>query len=173
MSSTTKTETIDRDPSQDFVSVRKVAINTCYGGFSLSPKAIKRLAELNGVECYFFTGLMDALVPSSMEDCTDELFWNAYTVPNPIEVAGSQDGFAGWSLEDRQKSNAKWDKITLTERPSERDDEKLIQVIEELGENANGYCARLKIVEIPTDIEWEIEEYDGSEWVAEKHQTWH
>jgi len=30
----------------------------------------------------------------------------------------------------------------------------------------------LKIVDIPDGVEWEIEEYDGMEWVAEKHRTW-
>lgn len=53
-----------------------------------------------------------------------------------------------------------------------RNDPILIQVIEELGEKANGNVATLKIIEIPDDIEWEIEEYDGSEWISEKHRTW-
>jgi len=44
--------------------------------------------------------------------------------------------------------------------------------VEELGEKANGQCADLKIVEIPDDVEYEIEEYDGVEWVAENHRTW-
>lgn len=53
-----------------------------------------------------------------------------------------------------------------------RDDPLLIQVIEELGDAANGAVAKLDIVEIPDDVEWEIEEYDGWERVAEKHRTW-
>jgi hypothetical protein len=28
------------------------------------------------------------------------------------------------------------------------------------------------VIEIPDDVEWEVEEYDGLEWVAEKHRTW-
>jgi hypothetical protein len=48
----------------------------------------------------------------------------------------------------------------------------LIQVVEELGDGANGYFAKLKIVEIPDDVLWQIEEYDGKEWVAEQHRTW-
>ena len=53
-----------------------------------------------------------------------------------------------------------------------RDDPILIQVVEELGEKANGMSASLKIVEIPDDVEWIIQEYDGIEHVAEKHRTW-
>lgn len=53
-----------------------------------------------------------------------------------------------------------------------RDDPSLIKVIKELGEEANGKYAELKIVEIPDDINWEIDEYDGWERIAEVHSTW-
>lgn len=53
-----------------------------------------------------------------------------------------------------------------------RDDPQLLQVIEEMGDAANGMCAALSITEIPDGVEWQIEEYDGLEWVAEKHRTW-
>lgn len=54
-----------------------------------------------------------------------------------------------------------------------RDDPILIHVIETLGKDAAGFCATPSIVEIPDGIEWQIEEYDGSEWVAERHRVWH
>ena len=53
-----------------------------------------------------------------------------------------------------------------------RDDPILIQVVEELGEASWGSAAELKIVDIPDDVEWEIEDYDGQEWVSEVHRTW-
>ena len=46
-------------------------------------------------------------------------------------------------------------------------------MIEELGELANGRCAELRIVEIPDDVEWEINEYDGMETVDECHRKWY
>lgn len=55
----------------------------------------------------------------------------------------------------------------------QRNDEALVNVVEKLGVAANGFCASLKIVEIPDGVEWEIQEYDGFEWVAEKHRTWY
>jgi len=58
------------------------------------------------------------------------------------------------------------------DRDIPRDDAALIQVVEELGDGANGSFAKLKIVEIPDDVLWQIEEYDGKEWVAEQHRTW-
>jgi hypothetical protein len=30
----------------------------------------------------------------------------------------------------------------------------------------------LKIVEVPADVEWVIDVYDGNEHVAEAHRTW-
>lgn len=53
-----------------------------------------------------------------------------------------------------------------------RDDPYLIQTIRELGDKANSRFCTLKIVEVPADVDWTIEEYDGLEWVAEVHRTW-
>jgi len=55
----------------------------------------------------------------------------------------------------------------------ERDDPHLVEVVNELGVDANDWCSELKIIEIPDDVEWEICEYDGREWVAEKHRKWY
>jgi len=46
------------------------------------------------------------------------------------------------------------------------------KIVKELGMAANGAHSNLKIVEIPGDIEWLVQEYDGAEWVAEAHRTW-
>ena len=54
-----------------------------------------------------------------------------------------------------------------------RADTDLIGIIEEMGETSFGDFAQLKIVEVPDDVEWQIEEYDGAEWIAEKHRTWY
>ena len=54
----------------------------------------------------------------------------------------------------------------------QRTDSALIEVVEKLGENADGLGAKLKVVEIPDDVNWQLQEYDGNEWIAEKHRTW-
>lgn len=54
----------------------------------------------------------------------------------------------------------------------ERDDPDLVRIVETMGDKANSGYADLHIVEIPDDVQWEIEEYDGNEWVAEVHRTW-
>ena len=58
------------------------------------------------------------------------------------------------------------------DREIPRNDPDLVTVVEVLGESANGFAASLKIVEIPEDVDWCVEENDGREWVSEKHRTW-
>ncbi len=57
-------------------------------------------------------------------------------------------------------------------RDISRDDPKLVECVEQLGDEANGRCARLKIVEIPEGTLYTIPDYNGVEHVAEVHQTW-
>jgi len=47
-----------------------------------------------------------------------------------------------------------------------------VQMVEELGKKANGDYSKLRIVQIPDDVNWYIHEYDGMEHVAEQHRTW-
>jgi hypothetical protein len=54
----------------------------------------------------------------------------------------------------------------------DRSDIHLVHTVLELGEQANGRYADLKVVTIPDDVEWTVHEYDGTEWVAEAHRTW-
>jgi len=54
----------------------------------------------------------------------------------------------------------------------ERDNPNLIKAVEEMGQDVNSRFSELKIVEIPDDVEWGIDEYDGLESVAEVHRTW-
>ena len=61
---------------------------------------------------------------------------------------------------------------TREQTPISRDDKRLIECITALGKQADGAFSELKIIEIPDDVEWQIEEYDGLEWVAEKHRCW-
>jgi hypothetical protein len=150
----------------------KIVINNCYGGFGLSPLAIKRLAELNGQQAYFFAGLGEKRGPVALEIAEKAFSYSAYTVPNPDEVAGDTKDWYSWPIEQRQASNKAWGEITLDQRPANRADPKLIQVVEELGEKAAGNFAELKIIEIPDGTDWEIGEYDGMERVDEKHQSW-
>ena len=86
------------------------------------------------------------------------------------------DCYGGFGLSKRAQSEycrlAGINEVDFYDREVARDDPYLVKVVKELGMGANGTHANLKIVEIPGDIEWLVQEYDGAEWVAEKHRTW-
>lgn len=48
----------------------------------------------------------------------------------------------------------------------------LIQVIEDLSSKANEKYAELKVVIIPYDVKYGIDEYDGMESIHEVHRRW-
>ena len=75
-------------------------------------------------------------------------------------------------MAERQAHNQKYSEQVFCDREIARDDPVLVQVVKELGERANGKYSDLRVVEIPGDVNWVIEEYDGAEWVAEVHRTW-
>lgn len=54
-----------------------------------------------------------------------------------------------------------------------RDCDTLVRIVEEMGVKAGSAHSQLKVVEIPDDVDWQIEEYDGCEHIAEKHRTWY
>lgn len=156
----------------------KVVINDCYGGFSLSALAVKRLAELQGKKCYFFKcpGLKD-YIPITLDDAQNNglsiAYWVAFSVDNPNEFLKEKPEWKNLSDIERNKAfNKIYNKIKIDNRPEDRADKFLVQVVEELGEKANGMCASLRIVEIPDGTDYEIGEYDGNEHIAEKHKCW-
>lgn len=136
----------------------KVVINACYGGFSLSPKAIQKYAEYAGFKVYAYT---------------DTSMMNGG--PGIVRVDDPENHIYYWLKEDigdritrRQLNSAEW----FHDLEVDRADPILIRVVEELGEEADGEFASLKIVEIPDGVHYTIEEYDGYEHVAEAHRTW-
>ena len=53
-----------------------------------------------------------------------------------------------------------------------RTNKDIIECVETLGKKSWGELSQLRIVEIPDDIEWYIDEYDGIESIHEKHRSW-
>ena len=149
------------------VADQEIAINKCFGGFGLSYEAVMKYAELKGIELYGYVNVRDD--------------------------KGSMD-FDKYELYDPEKDCKGWLCIHYSKKPLDtskketqikvlnenyfsvsdisRDDPDLIKAIRACGESANGNCADISIVKIPAGVEWAIEEYDGQEWIAEKHRTW-
>jgi hypothetical protein len=129
----------------------KVVYNACYGGFNLSREACKRYWELQGKEVWIENGdFMDMftvwLVPSE-ERLTKPEPW--YSAP----------------IEERIAYNKKHSEQTWSDHNITRHDPILVQVVEELGDKANGMCAKLAIEEVSGP--YRIDEYDGYETVKQ------
>lgn len=121
----------------------KVIINSDYGGFGLSNKAFELLLNKKGIE---------------------------------FEKVKSKYAMRSEDFDYYKKGHVGENEHYLSyygEMCENRADPDLVAVVEELGEEANGFCANLKIVEIPDNIEWLVNEYDGLEHVAEKHRVWY
>lgn len=73
--------------------------------------------------------------------------------------------FGGFGLSEKAKEILGIDN-SFDEYQIDRNDPKLIEVVETLGDEANGRYARLRVVNIPDDAtDWELDEYDGAEEV--------
>lgn len=130
----------------------KLVVNRCSGGFDLSHKAVLRYLVLRGFTPYWEVDKITRQVRGDNYDPEKGKGLVHYGTQPDFMTKGNPGYFS----------------------PSEipRDDPVLLKVISELGEEANGSCAELEVVEIPDGIEWEIEEYDGLEHVAEQHRIW-
>lgn len=146
----------------------KVVINNCFGGFGLSPKATLRLYELG---CPGIATHVDEYWPPAERAERDERY----------SSLGYAKNLAGWR-EHLANPEARRSLFQTVFSPDEqyvlrasdiaRNDPLLLQVIEEMGDEASDSCAKLKVVEIPDGVDYVIEEYDGNEHIAEKRRTW-
>jgi len=159
----------------------KIVINTCYGGFGLSPLAIQRIAELQGRKCFFFqfatsapARVFDKYEPISLEQASKAFSFTAFDIPNPNDFVGDTAGWSTWSKAKKGAHNKAYEDHVLGNRYDDetRSDPRLVQVVEELGAKANGSCAKLKVVEIPDGTSYSISEYDGMESIEEAHRSW-
>jgi hypothetical protein len=129
----------------------KVVINRCFGGFGLSHEAVMLYAEKAGFTLYPFVSkpTSDTIQPYIGQDT----LFISYT-KTPLEDGGG------------------YDDGHFYDKDLERNDPILAEVVEELGEKANGPFAKLEIIEIPDDVDFYIDEYDGLESIHESHRSW-
>ena len=138
---------------------QKIVVNRCFGGFGLSHKAKEYYLNLKGKKAYFYTQTKHSYRDGCNEyrrvsASSSNLFTHTLTID------------AGETTNDIPQDNY------FYYGNIKRDDKHLIETIEALGKEANSDFSELEIVEIPDDVKWQIEEYDGIEWVAEEHRTW-
>lgn len=80
--------------------------------------------------------------------------------------------FGGFGLSNKAKEFLGYDTSDYINDKIKRDNPKLVECVKKLGQEAADSYSHLKIVEIPFDVDWVIEEYDGNEWIAERHRIW-
>lgn len=85
-------------------------------------------------------------------------------------VINSGFGAFGLSKEAYEFLGLEWDGYGYPDL--KREDARLVECIETLGKKANGLFAELKVLEIPDDVKYTIEHYDGIESVHEVHRVW-
>ena len=139
--------------------VQKIVINKCFGGFGLGIEAQKLINKLG--------------CPHSKIQTEKEYFGTS-------ELSKGLDIKYYGSSQNAHKQHAEFCEIPFSEGKLICDDHDrqnrncsvLIKVVKKMGKKSWGKHAELKIVEVPDGVEWEIEEYDGSEWISEKHRIW-
>ena len=141
----------------------KVVINTRFGGFGISDEAYEKLGEW-GIPIQKY---VDEERGKDGRYKSDPLNDGEIVFDRELTPKGESDyNDIYWKY--KSISDRYWDCWIRDNRTHSL----LIRVVEKLGEKANGRHSKLKVVDVPDDVEWSIEEYDGIEWVAEKHRTW-
>jgi hypothetical protein len=147
----------------------KVVVNKCFGGFGISAVALKELV-MRDAKClrimtpkHYYGG------EKPMADKRWQVSWDR----DFAQYIDLGDGMMGHKQNfNIYKDGVLYDIKDTYEDSSVRNDKDLVEVVEKLGELANGHCAELKIVEIPDGVEYDIDEYDGMETIHEKHRSW-
>ncbi len=153
----------------------KVVINRCFGGFGLSDAAYLRMIDL-GIP-----------VRKYIEQARDPV--TGLYLPEP-----RNDGDVIFDCELNEDDGSPLNAHSLRKLTGNRFSESwirdsdytqagkmryrgrfhsaVIKAVESLGEAANGRFSKLKIVEVPDDVEWDIKDYDGMESIHEVHREW-
>jgi hypothetical protein len=135
----------------------KIVINKCFGGFGLSVEALyKSVKDNNSLIEKFEYG--DSEVTSDWDNLVNQQLNETYK-------EYKTDDYQFYLYDEETK-------ILYTFAILDRGNPQLVALVEGMGELANGQHAKLKIVEIPDDIAYFIDEYDGRESVHEDHRIW-
>jgi hypothetical protein len=133
----------------------KIVYNACYGGFGLSHEGMMRYAEIKGITLYPEKKKFGLIT-----------YWTVPAEERPAPLEG--DAWCLAEMDERAAYKRQYRELTLNDDRITRHDPALAQVVEELGDKANGDYAKLSIVDVPSGTLYRIDEYDGSESVETK-----
>ena len=137
--------------------MKKVILNKCFGGFGLSKEAYELYAKKKGIDVFHYT----------QENLKKEIYTYATDDNRTFDFYFTKDFGDNVYISDED-----FKKYFLKLDEKFREDKTLIEVVEELGEKANAFYSNLKIVEIPDDLDYVIDNYDGIETLHQKVKEW-
>lgn len=140
----------------------KIVINNCYGGFLLSDKAKEMIMKRKGLNCFRYKQTKFKISDGVTEFVKIESV-NDRVVLMTIDYLTRDLG---------EKVNEIPDDAIWSSSGINRDDIDLVAVVESLGREASANLSNLVVVEIPDDVNWVIEDYDGLESIHEAHRVW-
>ena len=120
----------------------KIAVNKCFGGFSVTREVVDKLRKKG----------------------------HKITVIGEMYSDGSGPRKASFYEENYHLSNIDFG-IDGDDYNKHRCHTDLIEAIETT-KKPSGSMAEIEIVEIPDDVDWELDEYDGIETIREKSRSW-
>ena len=133
----------------------KVLVNRCFGGFGLSTEAHEWLIKHKGWKVTQY-GEDGKIIDQNCELVEDPTPWSGNTFSKYRETPKVE---GGWGDDER-------------EYPL-RINQDVIECVETLGTKlASSKLAEIDIADVPDDVKWEIDNYDGSETIREKGRSW-
>ena len=136
----------------------KIILNKDYGGFGVSAKAHKLYAKRLGKELFYYIGKYEG-----HHVVYKKVSYEEFIKKNSLFYFYSFKDLGDEVIEDIVIQDD--DSILDLDR-GHREDPLLIQIVEELGEEASSWAATLKVVEIPDELangNYMIDDYDGAE----------
>lgn len=131
------------------MNTTKIVINDKYGGFGLSDAAIRRYFEIKGQKVWL--------------EVINSSYTQIWLVQPKDRVAKLPGLWLEHSIEVREEYLRLYSEQTFYVSNMDRTDPILVQVVEELGEEADDKCADLIIEELPKGTLYRINDYDGLE----------
>lgn len=139
----------------------KLVLNKQHGGYNLSQVAIMLYAERVGKKLYTYYQDYGRDNDKGVHYVRDK---RKVTLGGDFPLYQTKDYGDVYYL-DYKGDHDEWNSTFFDTDHIERDDEILIEIVEQLGAEANGFLAQLRVVEIPDDSYYHIDEYDGYETV--------
>ena len=141
----------------------KVVINKCYGGFGLSDEAedalIGKCSHIELIEpIEYYGGPGSGYYEANKEWLTPDSWREDYE--RDLSGAWFTRFHDGKVIVDHHRDD------------KARTCPALVKVVADMGDAADGPRAKLRVVDIPEGIEYDISEYEGMEHIAEAHRTW-